>query len=168
MSAFYSFSIVIIISYVLYLSYNIKDNFCLFLLILIYYLRLVLNLSFYCLRLDLYFSYYFYLLPSLIYYHNLYVLTETCSFLYTRTVRRSTFVSTIIVCLIFSHFGARFRVNIASECEFYLISYILSTYIYISIINLFVTLKMIQQGSKRLFCSPSVCQIIIYVFNFMT
>ena len=56
------------------LSYNIKDNFCLFLLILTYYLRLVLYLSFYCLRFDLYFSYYFYLLPSLIYYYNLYLL----------------------------------------------------------------------------------------------
>ena len=102
-------------------------NFCLFLLILTHYLRLVLYLSFYCLRFDLYFSYYFYLLPSLIYYYNLYLLTETCSSLYTHTVRRSTFLSTIIVCLISSQFGASFIVNIASECEFYLISYVLST-----------------------------------------
>ena len=111
----YTFSIDINNS--LYMSYNIKNNFCLFLLILTYYLRLVLYLSFYCLRFDLYFSYYFYLLSSLIYYYNLYLLTETCSSLYTHMVRRSTFVSTIIVCLISSQFGASFIVNFASECE---------------------------------------------------
>ena len=136
MSAIYSL-------FLMCLSYNIKDNFCLFLLILTYYLRLVLYLSFYCLRLDLYFSYYFYLLLSLIYYYNLYLLTETCSSLYTHTVRRSTFLSTIIVCLISSQFGASFIVNFASECVFYLISYVfiyVTTLLLITIVNLFVTL----------------------------
>ena len=82
-----------------------------------------LYFPFYCLRLDSYFSYcsyyfYFYLLLPLIYYYNLYLLTETCSSLYTHTVRRSTFLSTIIVYLISSQFGASFIVNLRPNANF--------------------------------------------------
>ena len=83
-----------------------------------------LYFPFYCLRLDSYFSYcsyyfYFYLLLPLIYYYNLYLLTETCSSLFTHTVRGNS-LSTTIVCLAFFQFGVSFIVDAAFESEFFI------------------------------------------------
>ena len=97
----------------------------------------------------------FILFVNLLLYYNLYLLTETCSSFCTRTVRRNTLMSTTIVYLVFSQFGASFIVGIASVCEFYLI------YIYfIYVISIFILSSHWKWSNRdRNVCS---CSLTVY------